>query len=260
MKGILSLVAALISCTAATPVQPLKIISSRQLEACPANGNLPPNYLAPTMMVPSAPSFQTSPLAQLKHLSSHRTTSAPSSTSLFRLQQPGIPVPSSSYSLITCRHSARTCIAEVDTLHSRVMHLALVQRSRRRITTSRLLDRVLPNHRRSLAQGTRTRSMWDRVGWSLRTVWKSAGCCVVMIQRIRICRLRGMNLGARLGSLLLSVRRICWGKLVLACETLMCCSLLSFEGALQAKVIYNEKFHAMYVPLIYLSRTSSLGR
>jgi hypothetical protein len=52
MKVTLSFLAALISCTAATPLQPLKIISSRQLESCPANGNLPPNYLAPTLMVP----------------------------------------------------------------------------------------------------------------------------------------------------------------------------------------------------------------
>jgi hypothetical protein len=179
MKVTLSLVAALISCTAATPLQPLKIISSRQLESCPAGGNLPPNYLAPTMMVPVSAKF------------------------------PNVAFGSTKTPCITPNDFC-TRIAEVDTLHSRDMRLAQVQRIRRRITTSRLPDRVLPNHRRSLAQVMHTRSMWDHVGWSLRTVWKLVGCCVVMIQRIRICRLRGMNLGARLGSLLLLVRRICW--------------------------------------------------
>jgi Ubiquitin 3 binding protein But2 C-terminal domain len=52
MRLILTILAALLGCTAATPLRPLSIISSRQLGTCPPNGNLPPTYLSPTLMVP----------------------------------------------------------------------------------------------------------------------------------------------------------------------------------------------------------------
>jgi hypothetical protein len=53
MKTALSLLAALMNCTAAYLVyHTLSIISSRSLETCPPNSNLPPIYLSPTLMVP----------------------------------------------------------------------------------------------------------------------------------------------------------------------------------------------------------------
>ncbi|PMD16232.1 hypothetical protein NA56DRAFT_649606 [Hyaloscypha hepaticicola] len=52
MKLTFSFLTALIGRIVASPLQRLSVISSRQLEACPPNGNLPPDYLSPTLMVP----------------------------------------------------------------------------------------------------------------------------------------------------------------------------------------------------------------
>ncbi|KAN0099114.1 Ubiquitin 3 binding protein But2 C-terminal domain containing protein [Hyaloscypha variabilis] len=52
MRVTIPLLATLLSCTSASPVYPLTVVSSRQLESCPVNGNLPPTYLSPTLMVP----------------------------------------------------------------------------------------------------------------------------------------------------------------------------------------------------------------
>jgi hypothetical protein len=57
MKLTFFLLSALTGCIAASPLQRLSIISSRQLEACPPNGNLPQNYLSPTLMVPVSRNF-----------------------------------------------------------------------------------------------------------------------------------------------------------------------------------------------------------
>lgn len=54
MKLILSILTALVACTAASPVHPLTVVSSRRLgrKPCPKGGTLPLNYIAPTLMVP----------------------------------------------------------------------------------------------------------------------------------------------------------------------------------------------------------------
>jgi hypothetical protein len=54
MQVILSILAVLVTSTAASPVRPLTVVSSRHLgrESCPKSGKLPPNYVAPTLMVP----------------------------------------------------------------------------------------------------------------------------------------------------------------------------------------------------------------
>jgi hypothetical protein len=57
MKYIISLLALLLSTSAATPLMPLEVISERTLESCPQGGTLPAGSLSPTLMVPVSSEF-----------------------------------------------------------------------------------------------------------------------------------------------------------------------------------------------------------